>query len=114
MSDFSVILGRQIRKARKERGITQLQLADQTGLTERTISKVEQGAENITFDNLVEIVRRLDLNPWLIFYPDQSHREAVSRDLQTFLDECDDDEIAMLIPMCRKALRVLREDAASK
>lgn len=44
-----VLLGKKIHDARKECGITQQELADQTKLAVRTIQDIEKGRKNPTY-----------------------------------------------------------------
>ncbi len=64
MIRFSEI-GEAIRKARLGRRLSQLQLAQQLGLTQRTISHAESGRD-LRLATLVEIARALDLEPLLV------------------------------------------------
>ena len=53
------IVGRNIRRLRKERGLTQEQLADQAGMAMRYLSGVERGEENPTLRFLAKLADAL-------------------------------------------------------
>lgn len=53
-------IGRQIAQIRQERGITQEQLAESTGLQRVNISKIENGRYNVSIDILQKICNSLD------------------------------------------------------
>lgn len=52
----------EIKEMRKQRGLTQKQLAEQIGVNPRWVQKVESGEiklENITFMNAIKLIRAL-------------------------------------------------------
>ena len=52
----------EIKEIRKQRGLTQKQLADQIGVSPRWVQKLEAGEiklENITFINAIKLIRAL-------------------------------------------------------
>ena len=52
----------EIKEIRKQRGLTQKQLADQIGVNPRWVQKLEAGGiklENITFINAIKLIRAL-------------------------------------------------------
>lgn len=58
-----------IKLARQSAGLTQKQLAAQTGINIRQIQKVETGdikLSNLTAANYLRLCRELDLDPWKI------------------------------------------------
>jgi HTH-type transcriptional regulator / antitoxin HipB len=52
--------------ARKERGISQMELARRTGIKQGNLSRIENRQGDPLTGNLVEIARALDLEPMLI------------------------------------------------
>lgn len=52
-------LGKRIRRARKDRGITQEELADRVGLHYTTISRIERGISNPPVQTINKIARTL-------------------------------------------------------
>nr|WP_300805234.1 helix-turn-helix transcriptional regulator [uncultured Acetatifactor sp.] len=62
-----VLLGKRIRDARKECGLTQKELADQTGLAAKTIQDIENGRKNPTYDTLARLMGRLGISPDTLF-----------------------------------------------
>lgn len=55
-------IGMKIWMYRKQKKLTQQQLAEKVGLTLHTISKIETGKSNGTVDNLKKIAEALDVN----------------------------------------------------
>jgi len=57
---LDVALGRQIRRRRKELGISQQDLAGRLGITFQQVQKYECGANRVSFSRLVEIAQALN------------------------------------------------------
>jgi transcriptional regulator with XRE-family HTH domain len=57
-----VALGRAVRAIREERGISQVQLAEATGLEQSWISHVERGARNPSWQNVVRLAEGLGVS----------------------------------------------------
>lgn len=55
MSQVNVLVGQNVRKYRKMKGLTQEQLASQAGITSEYVSRIENGKENPTVDVLFKI-----------------------------------------------------------
>jgi transcriptional regulator with XRE-family HTH domain len=55
----SAALGRAVRAIREERGISQVELANSTGLTQSWISHIERGARNPSWSNVVRLAAGL-------------------------------------------------------
>ena len=60
-------LGVCIRNARDESNLTQQELADQTGLSVKTIQDIETGRGNPTYDTLIRLIERLGISPDELF-----------------------------------------------
>lgn len=114
MHDYSRSLGVAVRKARNESGLTQVKLAEMTGIESRTIINIEGCEGNPMLENLYSLIRTLKIDPWEVFYPELQQRDAAFRQLQLLLKECSDEEIASLLPICRAALSVLKSDNSIK
>jgi transcriptional regulator with XRE-family HTH domain len=59
---FQLALGLAVKARRGERGLTQEQLANDTGLHQRWISNVETGKRNPSYGSLRRLAAGLDLN----------------------------------------------------
>lgn len=55
-----------LKKARRAKHLSQRTLADQLGIPQGHLSKIERGAVNLRLASLVEMARRLDLEVMLI------------------------------------------------
>ena len=61
------LLGIRIRNIRMECGLTQQELADQTGLSVKTIQDVEKGRKNLSYETLTRLMDRLGMSPDTVF-----------------------------------------------
>lgn len=69
-------LGKRIRTIRLQRGLSQMQLADEVGVTYQQIQKYEKGTDRITVDRLRKIARALEVSPaTLLESPPETSRE---------------------------------------
>jgi DNA-binding XRE family transcriptional regulator len=55
-------LGRKVRTLRKERGLTQMKLAESAGVHRTYLADIERGARNLSFLNLAKLARALETN----------------------------------------------------
>ena len=55
--------GALIAQMRKERGLTQRELAEQLHISDRAVSKWEQGTSEPSTTNLIKLARVFDLDP---------------------------------------------------
>ena len=77
------LLGFRLRNARKECGLTQKELAKQTGLSVKTIQDVEKGRKNPSYNTLAHLLGRLGLSPDAAFL---LKNPTLSREMQWFLE----------------------------
>lgn len=67
--DMRKIVGRNVRAARVERGITQEQLAEDSDFSQQYISNLERGRRNPTIVSLFEIAQALGVTPVELLTP---------------------------------------------
>jgi transcriptional regulator with XRE-family HTH domain len=61
-------LGEVIKKLRKEKGLTQAQLAEKIGKSDRLITYVERGVARVSLGTLYDIAKALDVSVSEIFF----------------------------------------------
>jgi len=54
-------IGATVRRARRARGITQAELADDLGITRQYLSELENGVDNLYITRLFEVLDHLDI-----------------------------------------------------
>ncbi|GAA4399898.1 hypothetical protein GCM10023187_12450 [Nibrella viscosa] len=62
MSETAKRVGEAIRKARKEKGLTQKEVGRRLGITESTFNGYESGRQNLTIDTLQKIADALGVS----------------------------------------------------
>jgi len=68
-------LGSVIRRYRKERGLTQYQLAEKAEISHRQVMSIERGKCYPKFETLCRLVRVLNIPPDHIFHPDNGDND---------------------------------------
>ena len=68
MSEITLQIGRLIREARTERGLTQKELGEKLGVGEPTVNKYESGKQNLTAETLRKVAVALDMHLKITFY----------------------------------------------
>jgi transcriptional regulator with XRE-family HTH domain len=80
-------IGARLRRLRKERQLTQCDLARQIGIQQSDLSRMEQGEYRVSLDNLVKILSVFDLDVAQFFRPQAEpapvHQALSSQDMQT-------------------------------
>lgn len=63
MSDIQEKVGKKVRAIRKQRGLSQEELAFRSGLHRTYISDIERGDRNVSIKNIEKIARALGVKP---------------------------------------------------
>jgi transcriptional regulator with XRE-family HTH domain len=71
-------IGSRLRELRKERGLTQAELARQIGIQQSDLSRMEKGEYRVSLDNLFKILGVFDLD-LADFFGDQSEKTELER-----------------------------------
>ena len=72
-------IGRQLRQARLDAGISQVELAAEIGMASTYLSEVETGKHNITLDTLAGIASFLGLDVQVEFVPKRTRKRAARK-----------------------------------
>lgn len=68
--DIRAVIGRNVRRLRVAKGLTQEELSNLCDFDQRYISQVETGRRNITVLSLYELAHALDTTPLELVTPD--------------------------------------------
>ena len=68
--DMRRLVGRNVRRIRLEKGLTQEQFAERSGFTQQYISDLEQGKRNPTVVTLFELAQALGVAHMALVLPD--------------------------------------------
>ena len=109
MSELDLaLLGSRIRAVRKDRGVTQQELAHQTGLPVKTVRDIERGRKNPSYETVIRLLNRLGISPDTVFH---SGKPAPSEEMQLILESfqsCDPKVQKVLLKIVRLLTEQLR------
>ncbi|MDO3411486.1 helix-turn-helix transcriptional regulator [Saccharibacillus sp. CPCC 101409] len=113
MEDFIRMVGEQIRKHRKLRGLTQERLAEMSGLSFSYVSDVERGTRNISLESLGKLVYALSIKPAQLF-EDVNERMSADEEsrlklesLHSLLVDRTPEEIEFILSTSREFLKTI-------
>jgi transcriptional regulator with XRE-family HTH domain len=69
--DMRKLVGRNVRRIRNERGLSQEQLSERSGFTQQYLSGLERGHRNPTVVTLFELAQALGVEPVDLIKPDR-------------------------------------------
>ena len=112
MPEFSEHLGEAVRTARAKTMFTQAQIAEKAGVDNRTVLNIENNKGNPKLEVLYPLIRTLKIDPTEIFYP-EIHRDTPSlNQLRLLIEDCSEEEAAMIIPILESVLTAFRDKNA--
>lgn len=77
--DMRKLVGRNVKRIRLEKGLTQEQFAERSGFTQQYLSGLEQGKRNPTILSLYELALALDVDQVALVAPDEAALEEEAR-----------------------------------
>jgi len=108
MYDPMQLLGKAVKKARLERGLTQSDVAERIDVDVRTVLKIENQKGNPKMEILFPLIRELRIDVNGVFYPELHEETTAMAQFQRFVSQCTEDEILSILPICEAVLSVLR------
>ena len=100
-------IGKRIKRARKSKGINQVEFADKLNISVSHLSNIENGKINVGLDIFMAITDALDVSAdWLLGIDDSSVL-IPDQAIQLFAD-CSDSEIQALLNVAREVKNSLR------
>lgn len=105
MSDLVEKVGERIRRLRKEKGLSQEQLAERSGLHTNYVGQVERGEKNLTLETLEKIVSGLDvsLEELFRFLGPMERRDAMGEIVELLSERSREDQ-AMVLEVLKTVL----------
>ena len=104
MEEYKRPLGDTVKRAREKRQITQSELSERIGKSDRTILNIENYDSNPTMDVLYPLVRTLKIDPRLIYYPEEEQTQPNKQTLRFLIDDCDKEVAGTLIPIVESVI----------
>lgn len=107
MADLRTLLGRRVRKLRKQKGWTQEELGEFSNISYKFLGSVERGQENPSIDFVSKIADALEVSMRDLFdFEHELASEGELRDqINALLDEADLEELQTISQVVRSILR---------
>lgn len=104
------LIGMRIKLFREDNGLSQEELGDRIGISNRHLSKVETGAKKPSLELVLKIANALKItvDDLLTDYLTNSNEEQ-NTELLTFFSDCTPAEKAILMDMLRHMKKLLQE-----
>lgn len=100
------LIGLRIKELRKNKGLSQEELAEKAETSPNYLSRMERGTENPTIDMLIKISRAMDVEMRETF--DFGHKEKpleLKEFLIEFIKEADEEKLRLAVKILRAILR---------
>lgn len=107
---YQRVLGDRVKAERLRRGLTQEQLAGRIHSNKRTIIDIENYRGNPKLETLFDLLTYLEIDPYTIFYFEPSERSEALRQLEILLHDCPEEQIQLLVPICKSIVSVKSVD----
>lgn len=109
------MMGKLIRKARKEAGLSQVELAKKAYFRQASISDIENGKREVSASELVYFSLALN-KPILYFFPDQykgkifeGELSSEEQEIISIINQMDNDDIQRMIAQGNALLKLSRD-----
>ena len=108
--DFKAF-GQAIKAARKSKGISRNQLADQMHIAPRYIASIENSGQHPSLQIFYELVTLLDVSVDQFFFPNkETDKSTQRRQLESLLDDMSDKGLRIVTATAREIKEVETED----
>ena len=112
MHDYSRPLGDAVKRARGKLDLTQNEVADLADIDVRTVLNIENYKGNPKMEVLYPLIRVLKIDAREIFNPEIRRESPALRQLRVMIEECGEEEAAVIIPVFQSVLTALRDKKA--
>ena len=82
------VIGDNILKRRKQRGLTQFETAELAEISDRTYADIERGVANMRVDTLIKICDALKITPNDILVDEDTYSELTENELLDLISDC--------------------------
>ena len=112
MHDYTRLLGDAVKRARGRLDLTQNEVADMADVDVRTVLNIENYKGNPKMEVLYPLIRVLKIDAREIFNPEIRRESPALRQLRVMIEECSEEEAAVIIPVFQSVLTALRDKNA--
>lgn len=103
--------GQAIKEARKVKGLSRNQLADQMGIAPRYIASIENSGQHPSLQIFYELVTLLDVSVDQFFFPNKKMDKSTQRrQLESLLDDMSDKGLRIVTATAKEIREVETED----
>lgn len=107
-------VGNRVRQARKDKGLTQSQLADRIDVSESHLSAIETGKINFGVDVLYKLTDELQVSAdWLLRASNPETRKINNEEFDALISDCSPEEISAIFKMAKELKVALKKAAQS-
>lgn len=100
------LIGLRIKELRKNKDLSQEELAAKAETSPNYLSRMERGTENPTLEMLIKISRSLDVEMWELFdFGHEGSQKEIKESLMKFIKEADEEKIRLTVKILRAMLR---------
>jgi Helix-turn-helix. len=111
MKEYSRSLGDAVKRARGASGLTQREVAEKIDKDVRIVLNIENYKGNPKLEVLFPLVRALNMDSREIFYPNMQWETPALRQLRVLVEDCSEEEAAVIIPVLNAVLHSLRTNS---
>ena len=104
MHSYQQALGDRVKRERKKRGLTQIQLAEMVHSNKRTILDIEKHKGNPKLDTLFDLLTYLEIDPYTIFFSATSERSEALLQIEQMLHGCTEEQIQIIATICKSVI----------
>ena len=105
------LIGRRIHEIRKERDLSQMDLADKTGLSVSYVSMIENGRRKVSLDTLICIANILGVTVDELLNGNQMYNPTeYQTDMDLLLEDCSNYEKRIIYELVKAVKTILRDN----
>ncbi len=103
------LIGNKLLSIRKKAGLTQGEVAEAAGLSDRTYADIERGSVNMRMETALKICQALNITPDVIFTDDNTTLSVRQSELLEALDKCTPHEKATALELLAVYLKSIKD-----
>lgn len=106
MTKTNQLLGKRIRVLRKQRNLSQEQLAEKVGMSSKYLGEIERGQVNFTVDIAERISEALDIELTELFdFQHELDRKSLLKKVNSLIHNASDDELQLIFRLVKTVVR---------
>jgi transcriptional regulator with XRE-family HTH domain len=94
--EINILFGKNLKRIRNQRNISQLSLATKADLTHNFINDIENGRKWVSPDTLAKLSNALEIEPYHFFAPTSTSLDMNAQFMTTYLNDMEDSFLKMV------------------